>query len=202
MLDIDGIEGANSIEGLYLPEAPTVVTARGHHYYFKFPNILKETSTTRVGLLPGVDTRGRGGFIVAPPSIHPSGHQYQWRNQSYDFLPDPPAWLIERLTSRKRMSYKKPVMKSRKLSNYVKTSLRNEYVAVKMAPEGTRNSRLNQAAFSMGTLIAAGLVQINWVAVVLAQAGLNAGLCKSEVEKTLQSGLSAGMKHPREVTHG
>ena len=32
----------------------------------------------RVGLRPGLDLRGDGGVIVAPPSVHPSGKPYAW----------------------------------------------------------------------------------------------------------------------------
>ena len=33
---------------------------------------------SRAGILPGVDVRGDGGYVVAPPSIHASGRRYQW----------------------------------------------------------------------------------------------------------------------------
>lgn len=33
-------------------------------------------SARRLG--PQLDTRGDGGYVVAPPSIHPNGHAYRW----------------------------------------------------------------------------------------------------------------------------
>ncbi len=203
VLDVDGLEGTNSLRGLYLPESPTVVTARGHHYYFKFPKELHNTPTTRAGLLPGIDTRGRGGYITAPPSVHESGHLYYWSNRLIGELPEPPNWLITRLSPPVKTSYKKPTITFRKQgSRYACTALIKESEAVAMATIGTRNSRLNKAAFSMGTLIAAGTISIELVADNLASAAMRAGLKCGEIEKTLHSGLSAGMKYPREVSHG
>lgn len=47
----------------------------GRHLYFSHPG---ETVHNRAGIKPGVDLRGDGGLIVAPPSVHPSGNLYQW----------------------------------------------------------------------------------------------------------------------------
>src|SRR3989338_3312049 len=47
----------------------------GLHLYFQYPS---ERMANRVGLLPGLDIRGEGGSVVAPPSIHASGNQYSW----------------------------------------------------------------------------------------------------------------------------
>lgn len=202
ILDVDGLEGINSMKDLDLPDAPTVVTARGLHYYFKFPQALHNASTTRAGLFPGIDTRGRGGFIVAPPSIHETGHQYYWSRPLDGELPDAPSWLIQRLSPPVREAYKTPVIKNGRMSHYARTALMNEASAVASAPQGTRNTRLNQAAFSMGTLIAAGSIELGFVAEALARSALASGLIQSEIKKTLSSGLSAGMRHPREVSHG
>lgn len=202
ILDVDGMEGISSLRDLGLAESPTVVTARGHHYYFNFPSSLINISTTRSGLFPGIDTRGRGGYITAPPSVHETGHKYYWSKPLDGGLPDAPMWLIQRLTPPKRSAYKIPVYHGEINQRYVQTALRNEALEVAMASNGTRNARLNQAAFSMGTLVAQGGINVECIARTLAQAAINAGLCRREIEKTLYSGLSAGIQHPREVSHG
>lgn len=48
----------------------------GLHVYFKRPS--GEHGNTTGALGPGIDTRGEGGYVVAPPSIHPSGKPYEW----------------------------------------------------------------------------------------------------------------------------
>lgn len=46
----------------------------GWHYYFTSDSMI----TNRAGVLPGIDIRGEGGYIIAPPSLHSSGGSYQW----------------------------------------------------------------------------------------------------------------------------
>ena len=47
----------------------------GTHYLFEWPG---EEVHNRADMLPGVDFRGDGGFIVLPPSRHASGTRYDW----------------------------------------------------------------------------------------------------------------------------
>jgi hypothetical protein len=47
----------------------------GRHLYFAHPGV---RLANRVGILPGIDLRGDGGCVVAPPSLHPSGRRYAW----------------------------------------------------------------------------------------------------------------------------
>jgi hypothetical protein len=60
------------------------------HYYFNHPGPKIKNSTSELG--PGIDVRGDGGMVIAPPSVR-DGKAYRWLN---DLEPaDAPAWLIE-----------------------------------------------------------------------------------------------------------
>jgi replicative DNA helicase len=71
-------------------EAPCVITARGAHYYFAGQEI-----PNKVGLFPHVDIRGDGGYVVAPPSVHESGHVYVWERALEGPLPTAPPALYD-----------------------------------------------------------------------------------------------------------
>ena len=43
---------------------------------------------------PGLDTKADGGYIVAPPSWHISGHHYESLTDDDMPLADMPAWLV------------------------------------------------------------------------------------------------------------
>ena len=82
VLDIDprngGDESLRDLEARYgpLPDTPTVLTGGGgQHYYFAIPKGMTVRSRR---LAPGVDLKGEGGYVVAPPSVHPSGQRYVW----------------------------------------------------------------------------------------------------------------------------
>ncbi|WP_080797910.1 phage/plasmid primase, P4 family [Arabiibacter massiliensis] len=61
--------------GATLPETVTARTGGdGLHYYFRSDEACK----SRTGILPGIDVKAEGGYIVAPPSVHPSGTPYAW----------------------------------------------------------------------------------------------------------------------------
>ena len=95
VLDVDGELGEKSLAELAQnrPIYTAVVrTARGRHYWFK-----GEGPRTRAGIFPGLDTRGRGGYVIAPPSIHESGWQYRWEIP-LDDLAEAPAWLLDALS--------------------------------------------------------------------------------------------------------
>jgi hypothetical protein len=60
-----------------LPKTVEAVTGGGgRHLYFSHPG---GEVRNRANIEPGIDLRGDGGCIVAPPSIHPSGKPYRWK---------------------------------------------------------------------------------------------------------------------------
>ncbi len=81
VLDVDGPEGEISLQKLEaeygaLPATASVITGRGRHLYFKSP---PEKILCSAGkLAQGLDVRGDGGIIIAPPSLHQNGQQYAW----------------------------------------------------------------------------------------------------------------------------
>ena len=78
VLDVDQRHGgAIALEALpALPDTPTVLTGGGLHYYFVWPASGVRNSAGALGA--GLDVRGEGGYVVAPPSIHASGRVYTW----------------------------------------------------------------------------------------------------------------------------
>jgi DNA-binding transcriptional ArsR family regulator len=49
----------------------------GYHLFYQYPTNVPKVSN-RVGLFEGADLRADGGFIVLPPTVHPSGGRYEW----------------------------------------------------------------------------------------------------------------------------
>jgi hypothetical protein len=78
-----------------LPETAEALTGGGgRHIYFRHPGAALRN---RAALAPGIDLRGDGGLVVAPPSVHPSGKRYTWRASHHpdDAAPAAmPNWLL------------------------------------------------------------------------------------------------------------
>jgi hypothetical protein len=70
---------------------PCSRTGKGWHLFFKPPG---EKITSRAGVISGLDVRADGGYVVAPPSVHPNGNEYCWETPIRNSLPDLPAELL------------------------------------------------------------------------------------------------------------
>jgi len=94
VVDIDGDEGKETF-ALAGGDTNTwcVETSHGLHYYYRHPG---EKVGNSVKQVPGIDIRGDGGYVVAPPSVHPDGSRYVWRLAPWDIaLADPDDWLLK-----------------------------------------------------------------------------------------------------------
>jgi bifunctional DNA primase/polymerase-like protein len=202
VIDIDPAHGGlETIRRLHaehpLPRGLRVRTGSGGwHLYFAHPGHRISNSAGTV-LGPGVDVRGDGGYVIAPPSGHVSGGEYRWVGQWE--LPELPTHLSELLrpADPSPPRRREPIRIDKALSAWAAKALEDESRQVRGAAAGGRNHRLNRAAFSLGQIVGAGLLDADTVSDHLGAAAMGAGLGAREATRTIRSGLRAGMRAPR-----
>jgi len=105
VVDIDGPLGAQWAEDNDLPQTLTARTSRGCHLYYSLPADFTVANSTGT-LSEGVDVRGIGGYVVAPPSVHESGFVYHWEDEDYGFDISPASpYLLDLLRPRESSSH-------------------------------------------------------------------------------------------------
>lgn len=98
VVDIDPRKGGN-VEGLPPTDLTSWTGGGGMHYFYAYPENF-EGSVPQQANGPahpdeqrrGKDVRGDGGYVVAPPSIHPSGKVYRWVEEGKPGKP--PTWAL------------------------------------------------------------------------------------------------------------
>lgn len=204
VIDVDRRHGGDrTLEELVarhgrLPRTATVQTGDGVHLYFAHPGTrVTNDSGQRFGR--GLDVRGDGGYVLAPPSLHVSGRKYL-RLERMNFIAPLPQWMIEELTH-ERVVAPSPDRLTPHIngdpSRWARAALEGEVRRVCSAVEGSRNVTLNRAAFSLGQIVAGGSLDRTTVADTLADAARRVGLSDREAALTIRSGLDAGSRTPR-----
>lgn len=206
----DGADGVAEFEKRaaaqsYEYTGPIVTTPNGgQHLYFRQPSFGEIRN--RAGVLPGVDVRGVGGYVVAPGAQRPDGtgwhetgsvsiSQALFKNS----LPDFPDWLLDDPAYREQSGQTTSKGKGEFRAG-ISATLHLGQVAgsVEIAKRGTRNDVLNSAAFSMGRYVARGDIEEGHVREVLLNAAERCGLISDDgiraAEATIASGLAAGIK--------
>ena len=209
VLDVDGPIGAQAIrifagEHALHSSGPLVRTGGGGWHYYLAPTGLGNVDPRD---LEQVDWRGRGGYVVAPPSRHRSGHPYTWvAGRDLDTaVPRVPAALLQRLQPR-QADRPAPVVSvavgDRPGPRYGQAALARELTRVATAPQGRRNQRLWEAARNLYNLVATGALDHQQVHQGLLQAAERCGLLAQEprqTHRTMSSGRQVGLAHPRLV---
>jgi Bifunctional DNA primase/polymerase, N-terminal len=153
-----------------------------------------------------VDWRGRGGYVVAPPSRHASGHPYSWATgRDLDTPPGTvPAVLLERLDCRPPQRSPYPVEVSAvgdgPGDRYARAAMSEELARVAAAQVGERNRQLWESARNLYNLVATGALDQREVDQGLLVAADRCGLLGEEprqTRRTLASGRQVGLAHPR-----
>jgi len=85
-----------------LPDTLKVITGSGgRHIYFLTDQPIRNEASGKLG--QGIDIRGIGGQVLAPPTVHPNGKEYQWAEERSiaDHKPaDMPLWMVLLLTAK------------------------------------------------------------------------------------------------------
>jgi hypothetical protein len=209
VLDIDGIEGAESLRALEgehgpLPATRGSQTARGLHLWWR-TNSPVPCSASRVA--PHIDVRADGGYILAPASVHPTGRVYQWTSTAP--LAVAPEWLLQLTCKRPPPAIPTPTPTSsgpRRNGSpgaYGRAALEGEIQALANTAPGGRNHALNRASYCLHQLVAGGELAGAEVQQRLLGAADANGLMADpsdgprSVLRTIESGRRAGMQHPR-----
>lgn len=155
VLDVDGDTGRASLAQLEaqhgnLPETLTCRTGGGgEHRWFLMPQ--DRPVGNRASFRPSLDVRGTGGYVVLPPSPHPSGQRYEVVVDAP--IAAAPQWLIE-LVSKRRVASVVPLERAR-IAGMVRAAAER----IRNAPEGARNDTVNRECFAVGGFLrAAGLL--------------------------------------------
>lgn len=180
------------------PDTYRVRTARGgEHLYFTQPSSVRMHSTAG-RLARKIDTRGWGGYVVAPGSTTPDGTYTVLDDREPAPLPD---WLREALTDAPVTlpgPLRLPVVAGDRAAQ---AALEAECAAVAAAADGTRNSVLNRSAFKVGRFVAWGDLPRHVVEEAFQVAGESAGLAAAECRITIRSALNGSIRsaRPREA---
>ncbi len=165
--------------GLTLPETLTARTPGGYHLWFTIPADLPLRG--RLSGIDGADVKGPGGYLLAPPSPHPSGSRYAWH--LFAPIAAAPPWLVNLL----RQPEPPPPP-----TGCLPTGLQciaGPVRAVAEAAKGERNRVLFWASCVLGEHVAAGRVALDEGRAALLTAAAQAALPPVEAARTLRSGL-------------
>lgn len=215
VLDLDNPTAIRTAYDWGIPQTPTVATGKGLHLYFRAPEQVIG-NRANFASVEGFDFRGEGGYVVAPPSLHPEGRTYEWLHSPEDVpLAEMPKWLQTLLLPEAMSTLNTPVPEvdqgaprpnlppigeNAERSKYryaAEQTIRMELEHLAETRKGERNDQLNRSAFRLGQLIAVGDADETEIQNRLLAVAQDLGLSRHEAQATIASGLRAGKQQPR-----
>ncbi|HEX4246602.1 MAG TPA: bifunctional DNA primase/polymerase [Pseudonocardia sp.] len=215
------LAGLATRHGHTVPATYTVATpSGGTHLYFLAPE--PATGAGPLGntsglLAPLIDTRGDGGYVLAPgSSLAPqpaAGDQPGRPGGSYELLDDTPPvplpiWLHQALSTNRPTAISAPPERvpvtTRSLGRYLAAVLRQELDRIHRAGPGHHNAAVFTAARALGQLVAGGALDLVEAEALLTRAAMSiaAGPCDCTTRglaASIRSGLAYGARRPRRL---
>jgi hypothetical protein len=189
VLDVDPEGDASLAELPPLPHTWSSITPRGRHFYFRHPGREVRNSAGKLG--PGLDVRGDGGYVVAPPSIV-GGIEYRWAGDHHKLAPWP-SFLNVAPNGGVTTTESPEELRAGAIgrpNRYAMAALEREAETVREASVGTRNDALNAATWAVSRFAPAEL-SARLIAETLLSAAMSAGLPEREASSTIASALGA-----------
>lgn len=193
--DLDGEEGAKQWREIagddWMPDRWVAKTGRGLHLWF---SCITPTGTIKLG--PKLDLKSAGGYVAAPPSVHPDGPIYEWLLPPDQFeppmeVPDGLAREIEEHVADLKMSLDAKAVRRRAWGPRWKEGDHVYYAqpghdgllkGMAEAGEGNRNAYLHWAAATMEEEGAS-----DELFEALYDAAIKVGLTREESKRTIRS---------------
>jgi hypothetical protein len=184
------------------PTYAVTTPSGGWHLYYTAPvgTALRNTHDV-IGWK--IDTRAHGGYVIAPGSpVPPSGYELIDDRDPVEL----PCWLHQALTPRPPTTLSTPAQTiPANPSSYTSAAVRGEVQRVRTAPAGQHNAVLCRAAYALGQLVGAGLLDHGSARTELSTAAdalidADCDCTPAEVTRVITAGLTAGARNPRRTT--
>ena len=160
----------------------------GQHLVYAHPGSRVGNSTNVLGV--GLDVRGDGGYVVAPPSVHVSGKSYRWQDPNAPIAPWPTA-LAERLNARERVEraagpYVPPQFSQGDGTPWGVAGFRGCLEELATQHQGGRNDALNRLTFQVAQIVAGGELRGEYAYAEVERVAIQIGLTEREVRCTMR----------------
>ncbi|MDL2266994.1 phage/plasmid primase, P4 family [Desulfovibrio sp. OttesenSCG-928-G15] len=198
----DGLDTLRDLTEKYgsLPFTRSQMTpSGGAHYLFKIPSDGRDIRNSAKKIAPGLDIRGNGGYVCF----------YGFSN---DFeIAAPPQFILDLIENAKKKTEPAPsaYTQAPRLSGswrdnpYIKKAIEDELARIYSTPSGGRSDIENEVSFNLAGWVASGVLGEGEARDMLLDAATANGHVRDDgmaaVLKTIESGMKAGMQHPRGV---
>lgn len=225
VLDVDDPALFEATSDIHLLSTRRCGTGKGYHLYFSW-NADAPVRNSQLKMkrgeqvwpfpdLPGCDVRGAGGYVILPPSRHPSGKLYTWQNASEACeAPDDLLAIVRKLPvagtlaagPRAAEAPMSAISRGDGDHPYALSALRAECANIRSAGAGAQEGTLNDAALKIGGFVGGKCLEMDTAAGALIAAGLamashnpSQPWTADGIAMKVQRGLAKGMKNPRAV---
>jgi hypothetical protein len=194
VVDLDGPKAIEAWAATGIASGWQSRTGNGLHHVYSVADDLPNTAGK---IAAGIDTRGAGGYIVAPPSVHYRRlDRYTWILRDGVAPPELPAAVRAAVTPSLHTPTRPPTVRFGESTPYARGVLRHALERLGSAPEGERNETLNREAFLIGQWVGGGELDPAGIALALEHA--HPTPCDlAKVRSTIKRSLVDGAQFPR-----